>query len=87
VIYAKVKDQDKVTASIRHSPLGASNYQKTSGSKHLKIQDSEQAQFKAVMENNGYCVQCTFPYIYHFPKISKICGAMPLTGHHSIHQI
>jgi len=25
-IYAKVKDHDKVTASVRHNPLGASSY-------------------------------------------------------------
>jgi len=28
-----------------------------------------------------------FPYIYHFPNLSKIRGAVPLVGHHSIHQI
>jgi len=28
-IYAKVKDHDKVTASVRHNPLGASGHQKT----------------------------------------------------------
>jgi hypothetical protein len=26
-------------------------------------------------------------YIYHFPNFSKIYGATPLAGHHSIHQI
>jgi len=60
-IYAKVKDHDKVTASVKHDPLGASNYQKTSDSKHPQIKDSEQGQFKVVRENSGYGVQCTFP--------------------------
>jgi len=59
--YGKVKDPEKVTASIRHNPLGASINQKTSDSKHLQIKNPEQGQFKVVRENNGYCVQCTFP--------------------------
>jgi len=70
-IYAKVKDHDKVTASAKHDPLGASNYQKTSDSKHPQIKDSEQGQFKVVRENNGYCVQCTFPIYLPFSKIFK----------------
>jgi len=85
--YAKVKDHDKVTASVRHNPLGASSYQKTSDSKRLQIEDSSLGQFKVIRENNSYFVQCTYPYIYHFPNFSKICGAIPLAGHHSIHQI
>ena len=67
-IYAKVKDHDKVTASVRHDPLGASSYQKISDSKRLQIKDSEQGQFKVVRENNGYCVQCTFPLYLPFSK-------------------
>jgi len=86
-VFAKVKDHDKVTASVRHDPLGSSSYQKTSDSKHLQIKDSEQGQFKVVRKNNGYCVQCTFPYIYYFPKFSKIRGATPLAGYHPIHQV
>jgi len=86
-IYAKDKDHDKVTASVGHDLLGVSSYRKTSNSKHLQIKDSEQGQFKVVKENSGYCVQCTFPYIYHFPKFSKIRGATPLAGYHPIHQI
>jgi hypothetical protein len=86
-IYAKVKDHDKVTASVSTIQLGHTCYQRTSDSKHLQIKDSEQGQFKVVREHNSYCVQCTFPYIYHFPKFSKIRGATPLVGHHSIHQI
>jgi len=35
-IYAKVKDHDKVTTSVRHDPLGASSYQKTPNPKHLQ---------------------------------------------------
>ena len=70
-IYAKVKDHDKVTASVRHDPLGASRYQKTSGSKHLQIKDSEQGRFKVVRENSGYCVQCTFPIYLPFSKNFK----------------
>jgi len=59
--YEKVKDHDKVTASVRYNPLGTSNHQKTSDSKHLQIKDPELGQFKVVRENSGYCVQCTFP--------------------------
>jgi len=69
--YAKVKGNDKVTASVRHSPLGAPSHPKTSDSKHLQIKDQELGQFKVVRENSSYCVQCTFPYIYHFFKIFK----------------
>jgi len=68
VIYAKVKDHDKVTASVRHNPLGASNYHKTSDSKRPQIKDSEQGQFKVVRENSGYCVQYTFPIYLPFSK-------------------
>jgi len=67
-IYAKVKDHDKVTASVRYNPLGASSYQKTSDSKHVQIKDSKQGQFKVVRENNGYRVQCTFPIYLPFSK-------------------
>jgi len=67
-IYAKVKDHDKVTASAKHDPLGASNYQKTSDSKHPQIKDSEQGQFKVVRGNNGYCVQCIFLIYLPFSK-------------------
>jgi len=70
-IYAKVKDHDKVTALFVHHPLGASSYQKTSDSKHPQMKDSEQGQFKVVRENNGYCVQCTFPIYLPFSKIFK----------------
>ena len=62
------ESEQKVTASVRHNPFGASKYQKTSDSKHLQIKASKKGQFKVVRENNGYCVQCTFPYIYQFPK-------------------
>ena len=65
------KDHDKVTASVRHDPLGASRYQKTSNSKHLQIKDSEQGQFKVVKENSGYCVQCTLPIYSPFSKFFK----------------
>jgi len=68
-IYAKVRDHDKVTASVRHDPLGASSYQKTSDSKHLYIKDAKQGQFKVVRENSGYCVQCTFPIYLEFSFI------------------
>jgi len=47
-IYAKVKDHDKVTASVRHDSLGASNYQKTSNSKYLQIKNLEQRQCASV---------------------------------------
>jgi len=47
-IYAKVKDHDKVTASVRHDPLGASNYQKTSNLKHRQINNLEQRQCASV---------------------------------------
>jgi len=70
-IYAKIKDHDKVTASAKHDPLEASNYQKTSDSKHPQIKDSEHGQFKVVRENSGYCVQCTFPIYLPFSKIFK----------------
>ena len=119
-IYAKVKDHDKVTTSVRHDPLGASSYQKTSNSKHLQIKnseqgqcasvkhdpfgassyqktsdskhlqikDSEQGKFKVVRENSGYMCSMYLPHItYHFSNFSKIHGATPLAGHHSIHQI
>jgi len=55
--------------------------------KSKQIKDPKQGQFKVVRENNGYFVQCTSPYIYHFPNFPKISGAMPLAGHYSIHQI
>jgi len=42
VIYAKAKDHDKVTASVRHDPLGASRYRKTSNLKHLQIKNLKQ---------------------------------------------
>ncbi|KEH27563.1 hypothetical protein MTR_5g020395 [Medicago truncatula] len=87
-IYAKVKDQkDKVTAS--------GQAQSTWGiqlSKDLRLEASADQRlgtgaFKVVRENNGYCVQCTLPITFTiFPKFSKIRGAMPLAGHHSIHQ-
>ena len=35
----KVKDHDKVTASVRHDPLGAFRYQKTPNLKHLQIKN------------------------------------------------
>jgi len=38
----RIEDHDKVTASVRHNPLGASSCQRTSDSKHLQIKDSEQ---------------------------------------------
>jgi len=45
-IYGKDKDHDKVTASVKHDPLGVSSYQKTFDSKHLQIKDSEQGYSK-----------------------------------------
>jgi len=87
-IYAKVKDHDEVTASAKHDPLGASNYQKTFDSKHLQIKDSEQGQFKVVRENSSCCVQCIFPiYLPFSKKIQKICGATLLAGYHPIHPV
>jgi len=87
-IYAKVKDHDKVTALFVHHPLGASSYQKTSDWKHPQIKDSEQGQIKVVRENNGYCVQCTFPIYLPFSKIfKKIRGATLLAGYHPVHQV
>jgi len=91
VIYAKVKDHDKVTAS--------GQAQSTWG-----IQSSEDLRFKASTNQGKSKTQnwgnskllgriavtvfdVPFPYIYHFPWIFKICGAVPLAGHHSIHQI
>ncbi|KEH27549.1 hypothetical protein MTR_5g019195 [Medicago truncatula] len=79
--------KDKVTAS--------GQAQSTWGiqlSKDLRLEASADQRlgtgaFKVVRENNGYCVQCTLPITFTiFPKFSKIRGAMPLTGHHSIHQ-
>jgi len=63
-----------------HSQPGASSRQKTSDSKHLQSKHPELGQFKVVKENNGYFVRCTFPYVYHFSKFSKICGAVPFVG-------
>jgi len=41
-IYAKVKDQKtKQLHPVRHSPLGASSHQKTSGSKHRQIKANQ----------------------------------------------
>jgi len=67
-VYEKVEDHDKVTTSVRHIPLRASSHQKISDSKHLHIKDSEQGQFKVIMKNNGYCVQCTPPLYIPFSK-------------------
>jgi len=67
-IYAKVKDHDKVTASVKHDPLGTSSDQKTSNSKRLQLKDSKRGQFKVVRENNGYCVQNTLPIYLPFSK-------------------
>jgi len=88
-IYAKVKDHDKVTASVRHVPLGASGYQKTSDSNHLQIKDSKQGQFKVVRENNGYMCSMYLPIIFTIFQFffSKIGGATLLAGYHSIDQI
>ena len=86
-IYAKVKDHDKVTASVRHSPLGASNYHKISGSKHLQTKDSEQGHSKLFGRITVIVFNVPSPYIYHFPKFSKIYGAMPLADYHPIYQI
>ena len=71
----------------QHSPLGASSRQKNLRFEASADQRLGTGAFKVVREYNGYCVQCTFQYIYHFPNFSKIRGAMPLAGHHSIHQI
>jgi len=86
-IYAKVKDHDKVTASVRHNPLGASNYKKTSGSKHLRLKESECGNSKLLGRITVIAFNVPFPYIYHFPNFSKIRGVTPLAGHHSINQI
>ncbi|KEH19483.1 hypothetical protein MTR_8g461180 [Medicago truncatula] len=77
-------------------PMNAGAAQSTWGiqlSKDLRLEASADQRlgtgaFKVVRENNGYCVQCTLPITFTiFPKFSKIRGAMPLAGHHSIHQI
>ena len=84
----RIKRQSNCIRSSIRSTWGISSYQRTSSSKHLQIKDSEQGQFKVVRENNGYCVQCTIPFIFTiFQKLLKIRGTMPLAGHHSIHQI
>ncbi|KEH27697.1 hypothetical protein MTR_5g429560 [Medicago truncatula] len=44
--------------------------------------------FKVVRENSGYlCSMYPSHYNYHYSKIFKIRGTMPLAGHPSIHQI
>jgi len=84
----RIKRQSNCIRSSIRSTWGISSYQRTSSSKHLQIKDSEQGQFKVVRENNGYCVQCTIPFIFTiFQKLSKICGTMPLAGYHPIHQV
>jgi len=70
-----------------HISIGASNYQKTSDSKHLQIKDSEQGNSKLL----GRITVIVFNVPSHiftiFQNLSKIRGATPLVGHHSIHQI
>jgi len=56
----KVKDHDKVTASVRHGPLGASSDQKTPNSKHLQIKNL----------NRGYVHQSGTVHLGH-PMIKR----------------
>jgi len=84
-IYAKLKDHDKVTASVRHNPLGAFSYQKTFDSKHLQIKDSELGHSKLLGRITVIVFNVPSPIFTIFQKISKIRGVMSLAGHHSIH--
>ena len=72
----KLRIMTKVTASVRHNPLGASSYQKTSNLKRLQLKDSKQGKFKVVRENSGYFVQCTLPI--YLPFSNKIQGSVEL---------
>jgi len=61
VIYAKVKDHDKVTSSGQAQSTWGIQSSKDLRFEASANQKPEQGQFKVVREDNGYCVQCTFP--------------------------
>ena len=67
-IHAKIKDHDKVTASVRHNSLGAYQLSNDFQFEASADQRLETGAFKVVMEYNSYCVQCTSPLYLPFSK-------------------
>ena len=87
-IYAKIKDHDKVTASIRHTiDLGHPAIKRPSIWSICRSKTRNRENSKLSGRITVIMFNVPFTYTYHFPNFSKIHGATPLAGHHSIHQI
>jgi len=70
--YAKVKDHDKVTASVRHNPLGASKAIKEPPIQSIcksKTRNKGNSKFLGRIAVTVFNVP--FPNIYHFPNFLK----------------
>jgi len=96
VIYAKVKDYNKVTASgrtwltwgvsvVKRPPTyGAPQLLKDFRSEASANQSLGTMEFGVVSKNSGYCVSTYLSHIITIFQTFKIRGVMPLAGHHPI---